>query len=64
LWRLPGEAPWDERYLSALTHLMQKVTPLECKTKQAAVPRALPEFNKARQVARMTAFLMDLLEDC
>jgi glycosyltransferase involved in cell wall biosynthesis len=64
LWRLPGEAPWDERYLSALTRLMQTLTPLECKRKQAAVPRELPEFDKARQVARVTAFLMDLLEDC
>src|SRR5437667_262209 len=27
LWRLPGQAPWDERYLRALARLMEQITP-------------------------------------
>jgi glycosyltransferase involved in cell wall biosynthesis len=63
LWRLPGKAPWDERYLSALAHLMRRLTLTECRAKQLAVPRELPEFDKARQVARVTAFLTDMLNE-
>jgi hypothetical protein len=58
---LPGNAPWDERYLQALTHLMEHVSSSELTAKQEAVPDHLPEFDRSRQVDRVTAFLMDLL---
>ena len=61
LWRLPGNAPWDERYLQALANLMEHVSSSELTAKQEAVPDHLPEFDRSRQVDRVTAFLMDLL---
>jgi glycosyltransferase involved in cell wall biosynthesis len=61
LWRLPGNAPWDERYLQALTNLMEHVDSSELTAKQEAVPNQLPEFDRSRQVDRVTAFLTDLL---
>jgi glycosyltransferase involved in cell wall biosynthesis len=61
LWRLPGNAPWDERYLQALANLMEHVSSSELCAKQEAVPDHLPEFDRSRQVDRATAFLMDLL---
>jgi len=63
LWRLPGKAPWDERYLQALAVVMQQISPAELKTKKEAVPRQLPEFDRPRQVERVTAFVTDLLND-
>lgn len=62
LWRLPGNAPWDERYLHALTDLMDNINAAEIQTKQRAVPHYLPEFDQSRQVARVTAFLTDILQ--
>jgi glycosyltransferase involved in cell wall biosynthesis len=61
LWRLPGNAPWDERYLQALANLMEHVSSSELTAKLEAVPDHLPEFDRSRQVDRVTAFLMDLL---
>jgi glycosyltransferase involved in cell wall biosynthesis len=63
LWRLPGASPWDERYINALTRLLTNITTSELIDKHAAVPRKLPEFDRARQVTRVTAFLEDLLDE-
>ena len=63
LWRLPGRAPWDARYLDGLAELLDRLTPADLAVKRAAVPRDLPEFDRARQVARVTSFLLELLED-
>lgn len=62
-WRIPGTAPWDERYITALVELMTRLTLSELAAKRAAVPRELPEFDRARQVARVTSFLTDLLNE-
>ncbi|HWE35323.1 MAG TPA: glycosyltransferase [Isosphaeraceae bacterium] len=63
LWRLAGRAPWDEAYVEALAVLMRTITPEALATRRAAVPRSLPEFDRARQVARVTAFLTELIAD-
>lgn len=63
LWRLPGTAPWDPRYLESLAHLMRTITPTDLATHRAAVPRTLPAFDRARQRRLMTDFVTDLLAD-
>jgi glycosyltransferase involved in cell wall biosynthesis len=63
LWRLPGKAPWDPRYIRALTDLMERLSLAELKVKQSAVPRNLPEFDRGSQVRRVTAWITDLLKE-
>jgi glycosyltransferase involved in cell wall biosynthesis len=64
LWRLPGKAPWDARYISALASLMQTLNLAELKGKQSAVPRSLPEFDRGCQVRRVAAWIRDVLDEC
>jgi glycosyltransferase involved in cell wall biosynthesis len=63
LWRLPGKAPWDARYVEALASLMARLDPAELASKRSAVPLDPPEFDRARQVARVSAFIGDLMAD-
>ncbi|HKZ14506.1 MAG TPA: glycosyltransferase family 4 protein [Solirubrobacterales bacterium] len=61
LWRLPGAAPWDPRYLAALAELMRTVTAAELAARRAAAPRDLPLFDRARQRRLVAEFITDLL---
>ncbi|HVW46532.1 MAG TPA: glycosyltransferase [Solirubrobacterales bacterium] len=61
LWRLPGAAPWDPHYLTALADLMRSVTAEELATRRAAVPRDLPAFDRTRQRRAVAEFVTDLL---
>jgi hypothetical protein len=63
LWRLPGPNPWHPQYYRALADLLERLTPSELDMKRAAVPLCPPEFDRERQVARVTAFVQDLLAD-
>ena len=38
VWRLPGNAPWDEPYIRGLADLLDRLTPAELAEKRAAVP--------------------------
>jgi len=61
LWRLPGDAPWDDRYIAALAGLISGLTTEQLAVRRAAVPRTPREFDRERQVTAVTAFLSDLL---
>ena len=61
LWRLPGSAPWDERYLAALAELLDGLTPEELTARAAAICPAPPLFDRERQVRQVTAFVGNLL---
>jgi glycosyltransferase involved in cell wall biosynthesis len=63
LWRLPGNAPWDDVYINALADLMTRITSTEFQARRAAVPKNPPEFDRSRQIRRVTAFLTDLLKE-
>ncbi len=63
LWRLPGNAPWDDRYNRALAALMDGLSPTEMNIKKSAVPQSLPEFDQDTQVRRVTAWITDLLNE-
>ena len=63
LWRLPGGAPWDVRYIEALAKLMDEISAEHAIKKRAAVPQDAPQFAKHAQIERVTAFLNDLLSE-
>jgi glycosyltransferase involved in cell wall biosynthesis len=61
LWRLSGDAPWDERYLAALGELMASVTRDDVEQRRRRVPRSLEIFDEHRQRRRVTAFVTDIV---
>jgi len=61
LWRLPGDAPWEDRYVAALAGLMQELQPAELEQRRANVPRAPEAFREEDQRRRVAAFVGDLL---
>ena len=61
LWRIPGNAPWDAVYLKALAELITALKRSEISECSCAALRAAPVFDRAQQVARVTAFIGDLL---
>ncbi len=63
IWRVAGDLPWGETYANALGGLLSRVTREEIAEKKSAVPRALAEFSRSRQIDRTTHFLTDILED-
>ncbi len=63
LWRLPGKAPWDDRYIDALAGLINRLDARELSSKRSAALSKMREFDRDRQVARATDFITDLLTD-
>jgi glycosyltransferase involved in cell wall biosynthesis len=61
LWRLPGAAPWDERYVSALAALMDSLTRREVGRRQASVPANPDIFDPSRQRRQVASFIRDIL---
>jgi len=61
-WRLPGDAPWDKRYIEALARLLDGVTAGALEARRKAIPVATTEFDREAQIRRVTAFLSDLLQ--
>jgi glycosyltransferase involved in cell wall biosynthesis len=59
LWRLPGDAPWEEPYIAALAELMAGLRRDEVERRRALVP-SVPAFDRDLQVANMTTFVQDL----
>jgi Glycosyl transferases group 1 len=63
LWRVPGAAPWDPRYVKTLAGVLSGMSSADIAAKSRAVPRHAPEFDRERQVNRVTAFVNELLAD-
>jgi len=61
LWRLPGDAPWSTRYIGALAHLLDTLTPEALAECRACVPASLSIFDRQSQVRRVTALIDDIL---
>jgi hypothetical protein len=63
MWRLAGDAPWGERYIEDLAALMRGMT-WEClRAKRDRLPTAIAAFDRDAQVARVTAFIAEILQD-
>lgn len=62
-WRLPGDTPWSEEYVTALANLMERITVDDVDAKRAAIPPRLDPFDRADQRRRVAAFITDLLSE-
>jgi glycosyltransferase involved in cell wall biosynthesis len=60
MWRLPGDAPWDEVYLDALAQLVENLRMDDITKLQARIPQELPDFKEDDQIRRVTAFVSEL----
>jgi glycosyltransferase involved in cell wall biosynthesis len=61
-WRLPGDAPWSERYIDALSELLDGVSQSEVAERRHAVEvRVGKPFDGPSQQQRVGAFIADLL---
>jgi hypothetical protein len=59
-WRLPGDAPWDARYLAGLVQLMREATHADVAARRPAT--AVPAlFSRERQQRQVAAFIRDVL---
>jgi hypothetical protein len=63
MWRLPGDAPWNEQYIAALAALMGTITDADVAAHKGAIRSQMPVFARDQQIARVGAFLEDLLAD-
>ncbi len=61
VWRLPGNAPWEERYITAMAELMRNITADQLPEKQSFAGSLRGVFDEQEQVERVTTFLRDLL---
>lgn len=60
-WCLPGNNPWDDRYIDALAQLMENLNLEQIAAKKQYIPAAIPEFNLEQQQAKVTKFIGDIL---
>jgi hypothetical protein len=60
LWRLPGDAPWQEVYERAYGQLMRRLTREEIAPRAAQTVRGRAHFDGAAQQRRICAFVVDL----
>jgi glycosyltransferase involved in cell wall biosynthesis len=60
LWRMPGDAPWEEPYLAALAELMGTIGREELERRRALIPARVRAFDVEVQVEQVTAFIHDL----
>jgi hypothetical protein len=62
LWRLPGDAPWDDVYIAALAEIMRTTKVDDVRRRRDLVPQALPAFDRARQQRQTVAFVQELVK--
>ena len=60
LWRLPGDAPWDEMYVSALAQLMTSLQRPQLERRRPPAQR-VASFDAERQQRQVCAFLEDVI---
>ena len=61
LWRVPGDAPWDDVYIAALAEIMRTTQVDEVRRRSELIPAALPVFDRERQERAAVAFVQDLV---
>jgi hypothetical protein len=61
LWRLPGNAPWDDSYVAAMAEVMRTTEVEDVRRRRESVPSALPVFDRERQKRQVVAFVQDLV---
>jgi len=61
LWRLPGRAPWDPKYVGSLAALLSTLSFDDIALRQSRIPPASATFNRGDQVARVCDFLNEII---
>jgi hypothetical protein len=62
MWRLPGYAPWDPVYVTALAELLEELSREQVAARREAIAHRRGEpFDRRAQQQRMRAFIEDLL---
>lgn len=61
LWRLPGEAPWDDVYVDALAGLMCDLGAAELAERTASARDRAAVFGREAQQRRVAAFIGDVI---
>lgn len=61
VWRLPGNKPWNSKYISEIANLMENITESEIHQKKQALPKYIPHFDPKLQVERVKNFIQDIL---
>jgi glycosyltransferase involved in cell wall biosynthesis len=61
MWRLPGDAPWDETHIEALAQFMSTIGPKEIAEKRANVPQGMALFDPERQQRAVCEFVSDII---
>ncbi len=64
VWRIQGTEPWSEPYLTSLTRFVEGITKEDVIMHKEAIPEYQVEFDRERQVRRVTAFINDLVRLC
>lgn len=62
LWRLPGDAPWDDAYVRELSELMATVDHATIDRRKPADHDAGGLFDAARQQHQVSAFVRDVVQ--
>jgi glycosyltransferase involved in cell wall biosynthesis len=62
LWRLPGDAPWDRRYIESMTQLMERLEPREIDGKRAAARSRGELFRLETQQSQVASFVESITE--
>ncbi len=62
LWRLPGSAPWEARYIHGLATLIESLSHEQIEAKRLLIPSVIQEFDRDTQVERVTQFIGDILD--
>jgi glycosyltransferase involved in cell wall biosynthesis len=62
LWRLPGAAPWDDRYVAGMARFLATVTRDSVEKRRTRVPTRLAVFDFARQQRAVCTFVTDAAE--
>ena len=62
MWRIPGDAPWDEVYLAALSKLIDGMTWESVTEHRESIPVQFDTFERGQQVRRVGQFIHDILQ--
>jgi hypothetical protein len=61
IWRLPGNAPWENQFVEALTALLNRIQCEEIEAKTQAANRMAAQFDARRQSAQVCSFVCESL---
>jgi glycosyltransferase involved in cell wall biosynthesis len=61
LWRLPGDAPWEEAYVAGLAQLMSELGSTELSERTRAAHERVPSFDPGVQQRNVASFIDDVL---